>query len=771
MSRAEAPIAKDAIATAALCSYTLAVAYGFARVFSGWEFMSDFALIAIVGHGVSFALRRARVSGWIAVPGLSLLLLWLLAMIYYRPSLNWIVPGSTTWDDVERELSLVRDQFPTAVAPVLYDVVGWASLSGFALVLVLVMSDSFAFRAEARGEALVPGGVLFVFIAALGDDRLRIASTALLIATGVLTVVALRQLHDRTRSTVLSPRGRLGSVTVPVALATALAIALLAGIVGPRIPGARAEPLYDTTGRGGTNLIDNPLVDIRSRLTSRGNVKLFKVNSNQPDYWRLITLAEFDGQRFTLPSSPLTDIGAPTDVTGSGIRQRVQILALEGDVVPAAADVAQAIGTSQGTRFNLTIDPDSRTLLAPQDLLPGDVIDVVSVPPTVSPEVLRAASVTGVPDEVYLELPDNLPDVVDDETERLVAGAASPYDAALAIQAWFRDPNEFSYSLEVQQGHDGNAIESFFRVRAGYCEQFAATFAAMARIAGIPSRVAVGYTTGNQDDEPGWYTVIGKNAHAWPELWFDGVGWVRFEPTPGRGAPGAESYLPGVTFAQDDAGVTAVGGADPIPGPDPTAPPTVVTNPDAPATTVRPAGGAEDGSGPANQPFESEDPDAEPTPVPVSAGSADDGGGFPWTWFWVITLAVVAFAGPWALRRINRFRHRVHGTREQVAAAWDRARSAASEAGVEGHESMTSREWTAATAKVLPVAARPMGSLGDVVDMVLYARPDEIDLDRRGTFGDSLGDDCDLWATQIYRITTDNLTTTKRVQRYFTDYR
>jgi hypothetical protein len=64
-----------------------------------------------------------------------------------------------------------------------------------------------------------------------------------------------------------------------------------------------------------------------------------------------------------------------------------------------------------------------------------------------------------------------------------------------------------------------------------------------------------------------------------------------------------------------------------------------------------------------------------------------------------------------------------------------------------------------------------MGSLGEVVDMVLYARPDEIDLERRGTFGDSLGDDCDLWATQIYRITTDNLTTTKRVQRYFTEYR
>ena len=57
------------------------------------------------------------------------------------------------------------------------------------------------------------------------------------------------------------------------------------------------------------------------------------------------------------------------------------------------------------------------------------------------------------------------------------------------------------------------------------------TFAAMARTLGIPSRVAVGFTPGVINDE-GWYSVLGKNAHAWPELWFDGIGWVLFEPTP-----------------------------------------------------------------------------------------------------------------------------------------------------------------------------------------------------------------------------------------------
>ncbi len=62
----------------------------------------------------------------------------------------------------------------------------------------------------------------------------------------------------------------------------------------------------------------------------------------------------------------------------------------------------------------------------------------------------------------------------------------------------------------------------------------------MARSLGIPARVAVGFTHGVAAN--GSFTVLGKNAHAWPEVWFDQLGWVAFEPTPGRGAPGAEDY-------------------------------------------------------------------------------------------------------------------------------------------------------------------------------------------------------------------------------------
>jgi transglutaminase-like putative cysteine protease len=63
----------------------------------------------------------------------------------------------------------------------------------------------------------------------------------------------------------------------------------------------------------------------------------------------------------------------------------------------------------------------------------------------------------------------------------------------------------------------------------------------MARSLGLPTRVVVGFTPGQLRSD-GLYHVEGRNAHAWDEVWFDGYGWMLFDPTPGRGAPGAEQH-------------------------------------------------------------------------------------------------------------------------------------------------------------------------------------------------------------------------------------
>ncbi|MFP5487557.1 MAG: DUF3488 domain-containing protein, partial [Acidimicrobiia bacterium] len=416
MSGERAPaLERDLAATAAVTTYSLVVAAGFARVFSGWGFLADLAALVLLGHGVSFALRRLRVSGWFATPFLTLFLLWVLLVQEYRDTMTWLVPGGATWDQVELEIGLVRDQFQTAVAPVLYGA-GWATLAGLALVLVVVMADSFAFRAEARGETLVPGGVLFVFIAALASDRLRVELTVALVAAGVLTVVALRRLHDRHRRVELRPPRSAASLAAPTAIATAAAVAVLAGVIGPRIPGAQAEPLYETRGRGGgvTNII-SPLVDIRSRLTNRGDNELFRVNADAPAYWRVTTLPAFDGQRFSLPQRRLERIddgSGATDPDAPQIRQQIQIVGLGGLLIPAAADPVGAEGFSDDERLVINENRDTDSLLAPDELQPGDLFRIVSTRPQLTPDVLRAATSSSPPDEIFTELPDDLPPVV-----------------------------------------------------------------------------------------------------------------------------------------------------------------------------------------------------------------------------------------------------------------------------------------------------------------------------------------------------------------------
>ncbi len=104
-----------------------------------------------------------------------------------------------------------------------------------------------------------------------------------------------------------------------------------------------------------------------------------------------------------------------------------------------------------------------------------------------------------------------------------------------ALEHYFTE--NFTYDLNVAQTSSIDSIEQFlFEVKAGYCEQFATAFTAMARSLGIPTRVAIGFQSGKVD-AAGIYHVTNKDAHAWPEVYFAGYGWLPFEPTPGRFEP------------------------------------------------------------------------------------------------------------------------------------------------------------------------------------------------------------------------------------------
>ena len=316
------------------------------------------------------------------------------------------------------------------------------------------------------------------------------------------------------------------------------------------LPGADGESLVDLDGGGGggDRVTLSPLVDIRSRLVEQESIEAFRVEAAAPAYWRLTALDEFDGQIWSSSGSYVEAEGRLPDTLSprpappahpalphrgawprSGCRPR-------SSLSPWTAPTPTWTGTA--TRRPWSSAPAGR-------------------PPTASSTTCCRSCPASArrplgghrrPGHQFLARFTRLPAATQPIADRYAAEAVGTetdaYAQALGLQNWFR--TRFRYSLDVRPGHSTNALADFLDPagsRSGYCEQFAGAYAALARSLGLPARVAVGFTPGEEDpDAPGTYVVTGRNAHAWPEVYFAGVGWVPFEPTPGRGAPGAEAY-------------------------------------------------------------------------------------------------------------------------------------------------------------------------------------------------------------------------------------
>lgn len=315
---------------------------------------------------------------------------------------------------------------------------------------------------------------------------------------------------------------------------------------------------HESTPTLGSNLkspdeVLSPLVSLRSQLTNGANVEMFRVRSDTESYWRLTTLPEFDGEVWGVPESELEYTGDLAEGTREGreIRQEIEVQALTGSLVPVAPEPIQASSPADELRWSAALG----ALVLTTELAPGDRFEIVSRSPDHSPEQLREATTEDPPGPSFTNLPSTLPTPLADTAREVTAGARSSYEAALLLQAWFQ--REFEYSLEVQPGHGYSALEDLLRTRVGYSEQFASAFAVLARTLGIPSQVAVGFTPGELRSD-GWYSVSGGHAHAWPEIWFDDLGWVPFEPTPGRSEPPTTESVP----ATPTVPATALPGSD-----------------------------------------------------------------------------------------------------------------------------------------------------------------------------------------------------------------
>lgn len=133
----------------------------------------------------------------------------------------------------------------------------------------------------------------------------------------------------------------------------------------------------------------------------------------------------------------------------------------------------------------------------------------------------------------YLRVPDTVPPRVLALARDLTATEPTPFDRARALEAYL---NTLPYSLDVPlPPRDRDVVDYFlFDLRRGYCDYYATAMAILARAAGLPARLAVGYATGTYDSATRTYHVKQADAHAWTQIYFPSYGWVDFEPTSGR---------------------------------------------------------------------------------------------------------------------------------------------------------------------------------------------------------------------------------------------
>jgi hypothetical protein len=183
---------------------------------------------------------------------------------------------------------------------------------------------------------------------------------------------------------------------------------------------------------------------------------------------------------------------------------------------------------------NWRFDPATGTIYGRDATSAGTSYSVEALEPRPSPALLRGAEDLPASDEIqsrYTALPPLDPSVTD-LVAGLTAEAAGPYERVRAILDHLTDrANGFIYSLSTAPGTSGDDLVDFLRLKRGYCEQYAGAMAVLVRAAGVPARVALGYTPGTERQDES-RVVTSDDAHAWVEVWFDGLGWVPFDPTP-----------------------------------------------------------------------------------------------------------------------------------------------------------------------------------------------------------------------------------------------
>jgi transglutaminase-like putative cysteine protease len=336
------------------------------------------------------------------------------------------------------------------------------------------------------------------------------------------------------------------------AIVAAVALPVLVPSLADAVLGRHNTGFGNATGSGEnpTQVGLDPFVSLRRDLIEQPDAVVFRYHTDapQPSYFRVVVLEQYADEKWSprvfdpANAHRITDDLTLTPELGAEIATTPYSYRLTADkLVNPEVPVPENPTQIRGLAGQWYDDTATGTVFGVDSTTKNAVWSVDALEANPSTEQLQASVNGSSPDLESLRSASNIPATVGELAHTVTDSATTNFARAVLLQNFFRE--EFSYSQAASSDQSVSALDSFLRDRSGYCQQFAATMALMARSLGIPSRVVVGYTRGTKVADGSWI-VTGKDAHAWPELSFPGVGWVSFEPTPRGSADGSHVTVP-----------------------------------------------------------------------------------------------------------------------------------------------------------------------------------------------------------------------------------
>ena len=314
---------------------------------------------------------------------------------------------------------------------------------------------------------------------------------------------------------------------------------------------SKFEELYGDVNPGGSGLGSNTSFSSRMDFggpRNLGNEPIMKVQVAAPlqePYWRWESkdiyasngwesLAdEVFEQDVTKPDLPVTNriVRRPVKQLFTNLRPRQDMLFYAPDVVSSNIEMwVRQIRLPDGSIQVTTLQPLLR-------LDEGDQYEMTSMQVAATEADLRAASVrtSSTIETIYLQLPSSVTPRTRQLAIDITAGLNNDYDKAIAIRDYLRTNIRYNDQIAAPPSGVDPVDYLLFELGEGYCDYYATAMAVLLRSVGVPSRISRGYASGSYAPHPsgsyGTYTVLEKDAHSWPEVYFEGHGWVIFEPT------------------------------------------------------------------------------------------------------------------------------------------------------------------------------------------------------------------------------------------------